>query len=40
MVKAIPNARLRVIRDAGHHVTIDQPTETTLAIAAFIDTQV
>jgi pimeloyl-ACP methyl ester carboxylesterase len=32
---AIPNAQLVTIRDAGHHVNVDQPQDCSTAIGAF-----
>ncbi len=38
LVETMPRAQLRVIREAGHHVQIDQPAETLAAIQSFLRT--
>jgi pimeloyl-ACP methyl ester carboxylesterase len=38
LAAAIPDGRLMTIPDAGHHVNVDAPADTSCAIAAFLDT--
>ena len=38
LAAAIPGARLAIVQDAGHHVNVDAPEETSAAIATFLHT--